>query len=131
MIQVGVMLMSDRGPDGQPMDWRQHLQVCRECGVRKVDLFDSMLARVGTAPAGAKQVLDDLGLAPSVYCVPTDLVSPDPDVRRTSLDTVRRGLDICADLGLDHLWVVYPGDQKYALDEKITVIPLEEISQLV
>ena len=34
------------------------------------------------------------------------------------------------DLGLEHLWVIYPGDQKYALDEKITVIPLETISQL-
>jgi hypothetical protein len=33
-------------------------------------------------------------------------------------------------LGLEHLWVIYPGDQKYALDDKITVIPLEEISQL-
>jgi hypothetical protein len=34
------------------------------------------------------------------------------------------------DLGLEHLWVVYPGDQKYSLDDKITVIPLEEITQL-
>ena len=29
------------------------------------------------------------------------------------------------DLGLEHLWVVYPGRQEYALDEKISVIPLE------
>jgi predicted AAA+ superfamily ATPase len=34
------------------------------------------------------------------------------------------------DLGLEHLWVIYPGDQKYALDDKMTVIPLEEISRL-
>ncbi len=34
------------------------------------------------------------------------------------------------DLGLEHLWVIYPGDQKYALDRKITAIPLEEILQL-
>jgi len=34
------------------------------------------------------------------------------------------------DLGLEHLWVIYPGDQKYALDDKITVIGLEEILQL-
>jgi len=34
------------------------------------------------------------------------------------------------DLGLEHLWVIYPGDQKYTLDDRITVIPLEEISQL-
>jgi len=31
------------------------------------------------------------------------------------------------DLGLEHLWVIYPGDQKYALDDKITAIPLEKI----
>ena len=35
------------------------------------------------------------------------------------------------DLGLEHLWVIYPGDQKYALDSKITVIPLEEIPQFL
>jgi len=34
------------------------------------------------------------------------------------------------DLGLEHLWIVYPGDQKYGLDDKITVIPLEDITQL-
>ena len=34
------------------------------------------------------------------------------------------------DLGLEHLWVIYPGDQKYALDDKITAIPLEELFQL-
>lgn len=34
------------------------------------------------------------------------------------------------DLGLEHLWVVYPGDQKYALDTKITAIPLDEILSL-
>ena len=35
------------------------------------------------------------------------------------------------DLGLEHLWVIYPGDQKYALNNKITVIQLDLISQLV
>ena len=34
------------------------------------------------------------------------------------------------DLGLEHLWIVYPGNQKYALDSKITAIPLEEIIQI-
>ncbi len=34
------------------------------------------------------------------------------------------------DLGLEHLWVVYPGDQKYTLDDRITAIPLEEAFQL-
>jgi len=34
------------------------------------------------------------------------------------------------DLGLEHLWVIYPGNQKYALDDKITAIPLQVIFQL-
>jgi predicted AAA+ superfamily ATPase len=43
----------------------------------------------------------------------------------------KRSMNIAIeDLGLEHLWVIYPGDRKYALDDKITVIPLEEISQL-
>lgn len=36
---------------------------------------------------------------------------------------------VIQDLGLDHLWVIYPGDQVYALDDKITVIPLNKIRQ--
>lgn len=34
------------------------------------------------------------------------------------------------DIGLTHLWVVYPGDQTYALDKKITAIPLKAIRTL-
>jgi hypothetical protein len=34
------------------------------------------------------------------------------------------------DLGLTHLWVVYTGDQPYALDAKITVLPLKAIRAL-
>lgn len=34
------------------------------------------------------------------------------------------------DLELEHLWVIYPGDQQYSLDEKITAIPLEGIVRL-
>jgi predicted AAA+ superfamily ATPase len=33
------------------------------------------------------------------------------------------------DLALDHLWVIYPGDQAYALDDKITAAPLDKIWQ--
>ncbi len=33
------------------------------------------------------------------------------------------------DLELEHLWVIYPGDQKYSLSENITALPLEEVSQ--
>jgi hypothetical protein len=35
-----------------------------------------------------------------------------------------------ADLGLEHLWIVYPGEGQYPLDENITAIPLERVSDL-
>lgn len=34
------------------------------------------------------------------------------------------------DLSLEHLWIVYPGDRRYALDERITVIPVESVPEL-
>jgi hypothetical protein len=34
------------------------------------------------------------------------------------------------DLGLDHLWIVYPGSEEYALDAKISAIPLAGIPAL-
>jgi hypothetical protein len=36
-----------------------------------------------------------------------------------------------ADLGLAHLWVIYPGTDRYVLDDKITVVPAREIPKLV
>lgn len=35
-----------------------------------------------------------------------------------------------ADLGLEHLWIVYPGREGYELDERISVLPLKEIPTL-
>ena len=35
------------------------------------------------------------------------------------------------DLGLEHLWVIYPGQQEYALDARISVIPLDRVRMLV
>ena len=35
-----------------------------------------------------------------------------------------------ADLELEHLWVVYPGDQAYRLDERVTVLPLRDLEQV-
>ena len=53
------------------------------------------------------------------------------DFKYTDAPGRKRSMRIAIeDLGLEHLWVIYPGDQKYALEDKITVIPLEEISQL-
>ena len=34
------------------------------------------------------------------------------------------------DLSLKHLWVIYPGDETYALDERITVLPIRDIPDL-
>lgn len=34
------------------------------------------------------------------------------------------------DLGLEHLWVVYPGQTSYPLDERISVIPLGDVPEL-
>jgi hypothetical protein len=33
-------------------------------------------------------------------------------------------------LGLEHLWVVYPGDKSYPVHEKISVCPLLKISYI-
>jgi len=34
------------------------------------------------------------------------------------------------DLHLDHLWVVSPGDQAYDLDDKISVIPVADLTRM-
>jgi predicted AAA+ superfamily ATPase len=34
------------------------------------------------------------------------------------------------DLSLTHLWVVYPGQHRYPAHEKITILPLSEVSRL-
>ena len=35
-----------------------------------------------------------------------------------------------ADLGLEHLWIAYPGDYAYELDERLSVLPLRSIPGL-
>ena len=35
-----------------------------------------------------------------------------------------------ADLGLEHLWVVYPGDEAYALDDRISALPVADVPDL-
>ncbi|MBO3803349.1 MAG: sugar phosphate isomerase/epimerase [Candidatus Brockarchaeota archaeon] len=103
-MKVGIMLMSDRGPDGKPWDWKKHLSNCRERGVEVVDLFDVMLKSIGLRPIDAKDVLDGLGLRPSVFGVQTDLVSADPKVRERSLSMVKYGIEVCRQLEIGHLF---------------------------
>lgn len=35
-----------------------------------------------------------------------------------------------ADLALSHLWIIYPGSERYVLDEKITAVPASELPVL-
>ena len=37
---------------------------------------------------------------------------------------------VLQDLGLEHLWVVYPGDLEYPLTERITAMPLNRVSEV-
>ncbi|MBI5219628.1 MAG: ATP-binding protein [Bacteroidia bacterium] len=42
--------------------------------------------------------------------------------------SITRSLKIASeDLNLEHVWIVYPGKEKYKLNEKITVLPIAEI----
>lgn len=34
------------------------------------------------------------------------------------------------DLNLAHLWIIYPGIERYVLDEHITVVPARELPSL-
>jgi len=53
------------------------------------------------------------------------------ECKYTDAPSRKRSMHIAIkDLKLEHLWVIYPGDQQYLLDDKITVLPLERISEL-
>ena len=34
------------------------------------------------------------------------------------------------DLGLEHLWVLYPGEQEYPLADAITALPLKRVRDI-
>ncbi len=44
--------------------------------------------------------------------------------------TTRSMHSVIEDLGLQHLWVVYPGELEYPLKEKITAVPLTKIREI-
>lgn len=49
----------------------------------------------------------------------------------TDAPTTTKSMHIALeDLNLDHLWVVYPGDRKYALSDRITALPLKQIGDI-
>jgi hypothetical protein len=35
------------------------------------------------------------------------------------------------DLNLHHLWVIYPGAERYSLDQQLTVLPLHQVKAAV
>ena len=104
-MKVGHMLMGDpRDAEGKVLDWREFLAQARSWGLEGVDLFPFYLERVGTSVDAAVEAMAELGLEVAVYCVPTDLVSPDPDVRSESLDRVKVFANKAVELGVGHLF---------------------------
>ena len=105
MIKAGVMLMNNRGPDGQPTDWKAELAAWKKLGLEGVDIFHTMLKANNETPASIKAILEDLGLQPTVFCVPTDFITPgDPTLYEKSLDTIKYGIEACGILGVKHLF---------------------------
>lgn len=45
--------------------------------------------------------------------------------------TITKSMQIaCEDLGLSHLWVIYPGREQYKLSSKITALPLTDVKEV-
>lgn len=54
------------------------------------------------------------------------------ECKYTDAPSLKKSMRICRDeLGLEHLWVVYPGKEQYSLDTKITAFPINEIPALL
>ncbi len=53
------------------------------------------------------------------------------EVKFSEAPKVTRSMRVALkDLDLEHLWVVYPGEKTYPVDNKITVLPLSEATKL-
>lgn len=53
------------------------------------------------------------------------------EVKFSEAPEVTRSMHIALqDLGLEHLWVIYPGEQSYPVHERITVFPLQQLTNL-
>lgn len=52
------------------------------------------------------------------------------ELRYSDAPSLTRSMRVALqDLGLDQLWVVYPGREPYPLDEKVSVVPLHQVEQ--
>ena len=50
------------------------------------------------------------------------------ECKRSDAPGVTRSMRVaCGDLGLEGLWIVYPGDESYPLDDRISVLPVADI----
>lgn len=53
------------------------------------------------------------------------------EVKFSEAPQITRSMHIALqDLGLEHLWIIYPGGQSYPVHERITVLPLQRIKDL-
>jgi len=53
------------------------------------------------------------------------------EIKLNEAPKITRSMRIAlADLELDHLWVIYPGEHLYPADEKITMCPLQKVIDL-
>ena len=51
------------------------------------------------------------------------------EIKRTDAPKLTKSMKVCLqDLKLDNLYVIYPGDQKYQLADKVMVIPFDSLT---
>jgi len=54
------------------------------------------------------------------------------EIKFNEAPSVRKSMRVALnDLKLDHLWVIYPGRHRYPIDDKITVLPIGSIHEVV
>lgn len=59
------------------------------------------------------------------------MADPDFEFKCTDAPRTTKSLRVLMDdLALEHLWVIYPGEQEYPLDDRITALPLARVHDL-
>jgi predicted AAA+ superfamily ATPase len=54
------------------------------------------------------------------------------EIKFNEAPKVTRSMRIAQEeLGLDHLWIIYPGEHRYPVDKKISVWPLQDVGELI
>ena len=53
------------------------------------------------------------------------------EIKYADAPGVSRSMQVALhDLALEHLWIIYPGRHEYALDERISALPLDALPRL-